>query len=65
MIDNDYYFVHSFALKINNGSNIKVANTKYEGSSIVAALKKDNIFATQFHPEKSGLNGVSILKKYR
>jgi imidazoleglycerol phosphate synthase glutamine amidotransferase subunit HisH len=44
--------------------NIDYAKTEYENSSIVAAIKLDNVFATQFHPEKSGLKGVSIFNNY-
>lgn len=64
MVGNDYYFIHSFGLNLNNKMNIDYAKTEYENSSIVAAIKLDNVFATQFHPEKSGLKGVSIFNNY-
>jgi glutamine amidotransferase len=62
MLDNDYYFVHSYGVKINSGF-IKVARSDYEGAKIVSAYRSDNIFGTQFHPEKSGLKGLELISK--
>ena len=64
MVGNDYYFIHSFGLSLSKEMNIDYARTEYENSSIVAAIKSDNVFATQFHPEKSGLKGVSMFNNY-
>jgi glutamine amidotransferase len=52
------YFVHSYYVPQNNYS---IANCTY-GIEFAAALKKDNFYATQFHPEKSGIVGENILK---
>ncbi|MEN4018099.1 MAG: imidazole glycerol phosphate synthase subunit HisH [Methanobacterium sp.] len=62
-IDNDYmYFVHSYYVKPED-ENIIAATTSY-GIDIPAAICKDNVFATQFHPEKSGEKGLNILKNF-
>lgn len=56
------YFVHSYFLNAAD-KNIVSAQTEY-GITIDAAVEKDNIFATQFHPEKSGETGLKILKNF-
>lgn len=56
----DVYFIHSYHVKPKNKSLI-TALTHY-GESIVASIQEQNIFATQFHPEKSQKSGLSILK---
>ena len=62
-IGNDYmYFVHSYYVKPED-ENIIAATTSY-GIDIPAAICKDNVFATQFHPEKSGEIGLNILKNF-
>ena len=40
-----------------------VAETEY-GVSIAAVIGRDNLWATQFHPEKSGAHGIQILKNF-
>ncbi|ARU41905.1 imidazole glycerol phosphate synthase subunit HisH [Armatimonadetes bacterium Uphvl-Ar1] len=61
--DDRFYFVHSFSVVPDNPAHI-LALTDYDGHEIVAAVKKDNIFGTQFHPEKSGPAGLAILKQF-
>lgn len=56
------YFVHSYYLKAKDEKIVKAA-TEY-GVSIHASVEKDNIFACQFHPEKSSAVGLSILKNF-
>ncbi len=56
------YFVHSYFLNASD-KNIVSAQTQY-GVSIDASIEKGNIFATQFHPEKSGETGLKILKNF-
>ena len=56
------YFVHSYYLKAQE-DEIVTATTEY-GVSIHAAIEKENIFACQFHPEKSGKVGLHILKNF-
>ncbi len=56
------YFVHSYYAKPKDES-IVAATTTYCGE-LTVALQKDNIFATQFHPEKSGDVGLAILQNF-
>ena len=56
------YFVHSYYLKAKD-EKIVTATTEY-GTHIHASVEKDNIFACQFHPEKSGTIGLQILSNF-
>lgn len=56
------YFVHSYYLKAKD-ERIVTATTEY-GTLIHASVEKDNIFACQFHPEKSSEVGLTILKNF-
>ena len=56
------YFVHSYYLKARD-ENIVKATAEY-GCTIHASVEKDNVFACQFHPEKSGETGLQILKNF-
>ena len=56
------YFVHSYYLKAKD-ENIVKASTEY-GVHIHASVEKGNIFACQFHPEKSSDIGLQILKNF-
>ena len=56
------YFVHSYYLKAKEETIVK-ASTEY-GCPIHASVEKDNIFACQFHPEKSGDVGLKILSNF-
>lgn len=58
----DFYFVHSFASKEANQNEIY--SKTFHGEIFNSAVGKDNIFATQFHPEKSGKSGLKILKNF-
>ena len=61
--ENPYvYFVHSYFLNAAD-KNIVAAQTEY-GVTIDAAVERGNVFATQFHPEKSGEVGLKILKNF-
>ncbi|HCE43108.1 MAG TPA: imidazole glycerol phosphate synthase subunit HisH [Lentisphaeria bacterium] len=57
-----FYFVHSFYVKPAD-SEISAATCSY-GVEFAACLGKDNVFATQFHPEKSQDAGLQILKNW-
>jgi glutamine amidotransferase len=59
----DMYFVHSFAA-IPSHPNDVLANCVYGEVNFCAAVHKDNIYGTQFHPEKSGMLGLSILENF-
>jgi glutamine amidotransferase len=56
------YFVHSFYPQPDDES-IVVARTEY-GISFPVVVARDNIFGTQFHPEKSGVAGSTLLKNF-
>ncbi len=56
------YFVHSYYLQAEE-PEIVAATTEY-GVTIHASVEKDNVFACQFHPEKSGETGLTILKNF-
>lgn len=63
LADQSYvYFVHSYYLKAQEEAIVK-ATTEY-GCHIHASVEKDNIFACQFHPEKSGEVGLKILSNF-
>jgi glutamine amidotransferase len=54
------YFVHSYAPEL--GADV-VATCDY-GGSVVAAVERSNVWATQFHPEKSGSAGLHVLRNF-
>lgn len=56
------YFVHSYYLQADEPGIVK-ATTDYS-TRIHASVEKNNLFACQFHPEKSGTVGLNILKKF-
>jgi imidazole glycerol phosphate synthase glutamine amidotransferase subunit len=56
-----FYFAHSFAVTNANGE--AVASCNY-GTNFAAVLEKENIFAVQFHPEKSGDAGACLLQNF-
>lgn len=58
----DFYFVHSYRM-LPTGLNGTPATCRY-GIEFLAAYEQDNIFATQFHPEKSQTNGLILLKNF-
>jgi glutamine amidotransferase len=57
------YFVHSFMLSPEN-SDHRLADVDYHNINICAAVKSNNVFGAQFHPEKSGEVGLNILKNF-
>jgi len=56
-----FYFVHSFMAFPLHKENI-IAKCKYYDIDVPAIVKKNNIVGFQFHPEKSGMNGLKLLK---
>ena len=61
--DNEYfYFVHSYYAQPNLASHT-VGTTEF-GTVFACAVAKDNIFATQFHPEKSAAAGLQLYKNF-
>jgi glutamine amidotransferase len=55
-----FYFVHSFAP---DDLSHAIATCDY-GGTVVAAVERGNVWATQFHPEKSGANGMRLLSNF-
>ena len=60
--DSHFYFVHSYSYDVDEKKYVS-ATTNYS-IEIVSAIEKDNIFGTQFHPEKSQANGIKILENF-
>jgi glutamine amidotransferase len=58
----DFYFIHSYHFEVSDKKNI-AAYVNY-GQDYVAAVNQGNIFATQFHPEKSQDEGIKLIKKF-
>lgn len=58
----DFYFVHSYRM-MPARLNANIATCNY-GIDFLAAYEKDNVFATQFHPEKSQTNGLHLLNNF-
>ncbi len=54
------YFVHSYAAD----DPVNVVATCEYGAPLCAAVERDNVFATQFHPEKSAHNGLRLLENF-
>lgn len=57
-----FYFVHSYHAEPAD-DNVIIGRTFY-GEEVTAAIEFENIFATQFHPEKSGDVGLKVLKNF-
>jgi len=57
-----YYFVHSFYARTSDARH-SVGEADY-GSRFTAAVARDNIFATQFHPEKSASQGLALYRNF-
>lgn len=60
--DTRFYFVHSYCAE--NTNLHAVASSEYGGQTFAAAIGKGSLFATQFHPEKSGPAGLNMLEKF-
>jgi imidazole glycerol-phosphate synthase subunit HisH len=57
------YFVHSYHVKLKN-LNECLADIDYGSNQLTSIVKKDNIYGCQFHPEKSGIDGLKIIKNF-
>ncbi|KAL6415315.1 imidazole glycerol phosphate synthase hisHF [Ilyonectria robusta] len=66
--DSKYYYVHSYKLPYKQGEleaqGWTVATGTYGTETFVGAVAKGNIYATQFHPEKSGVAGLRTLRAF-
>lgn len=59
----DAYFVHSLAVVPQNNAH-RLADTQYGGQRICAAIQVGNLSGCQFHPERSGPNGLKIIENF-
>ncbi|KAG8532616.1 uncharacterized protein KY384_002493 [Bacidia gigantensis] len=66
--DSKYYYVHSYAVPYEAGvleqQGWTVATASYGTETFVGAIARGNVFATQFHPEKSGIAGLRVIKAF-
>ncbi len=62
-LDGEFYFVHSYMLSLKNSKNV-AANTNYGNISIPAVIQRDNLVGCQFHPEKSGTDGLQFIESF-
>jgi len=60
--NSSFYFVHSYFVEPEDCKII--TGTTYYGVEFVSMIRKNNIFGIQFHPEKSSLLGLQILKNF-
>lgn len=60
--ETDFYFTHSFYM--DDEGNASVSGTCFHGKTFAAVVERENIFGTQFHPEKSQSNGLIVLKNF-
>ena len=61
--DREVYFVHSFAA-VPGRAEDRLADCYYGGHALCAAVQRDNIMGTQFHPERSGAGGLDMLRRF-
>jgi imidazole glycerol-phosphate synthase subunit HisH len=60
-----FYYLHSYYMKVNTNEQEKISSIcDYGGVKIVSSIEKDNIYAVQFHPEKSQENGLKLIKNF-
>jgi glutamine amidotransferase len=57
-----FYFAHSYHAQVRD-EDARIAYTDY-GVALVASVQKDNVYGVQFHPEKSGNQGLQVLKNF-
>ena len=58
-----FYFVHSFTAAPTHEAD-RLADTTYGPNRVAAAIRRDNITGFQFHPEKSGPDGLAIVRRF-
>jgi glutamine amidotransferase len=58
-----FYFVHSYSCVPSNPMHV-LAQVEHDGRKVVAAVQRDNIMGVQFHPERSGQDGLEFLDTF-
>ena len=58
------YFIHSFFVPISKDNTLNDITCTFHDVEFIAGLRRENIFGTQFHPEKSGLRGLSFYREF-
>ncbi len=61
--DAAYYFVHSYAVQPDNPENC-LASVIHQGHPVTAAVRHENAIGVQFHPERSGADGLALLNRF-
>jgi len=63
-IENDtrFYFTHTYAVQCHNKED-SIGETLY-GDKFTSVIQKDNIYGTQFHPEKSHMTGLKLIQNF-
>jgi len=61
--DQEVYFMHSFHFQVDDPQHV-VATVDYGDQTFVSAVRRDNIFGVQFHPEKSQSAGLTVLHNF-
>ena len=51
-------------MAIPENQDFVLAKTDYDGCNIAAVIQRDNIYGCQFHPEKSGIEGLKLLEEF-
>jgi len=59
-----FYFVHSYYAEPSEACRPWIAASCRHGVDFIASVRRDRLFATQFHPEKSGARGLEILRRF-
>jgi glutamine amidotransferase len=58
-----FYFVHSYTIALDRTDPVVTATTSH-GAELVAAVRKENVFGVQFHPEKSQGSGLRVIENF-
>ena len=61
--DADFYFVHSYAGRPSEADEVILAQTSH-GPSFVSAVARNQLIGVQFHPERSGADGLRLLANF-
>ena len=61
-IQEGFYFIHSYYYECKN--NLDQLSTTQYGIEFASSIQKDNVYGVQFHPEKSHLNGITLLQNF-